>query len=111
MPTSRRRKYRNIKVVSDGVTFDSKLELKRWKELVLLERAGEIGMLERQVPYRLEVNGMLVCRMVVDFRYQQGTETVLEDTKSPSTARERSYRIKKKLLKALTGLDIVEVFK
>lgn len=106
------RKYRNKKVIIDGITFDSKLEAKRWGELCLLARAGEIQELERQVRYPLRVNGCLVCTLVVDFRYQTRAGTlVLEDTKSPATARERSYRIKKKLLMALTGLDITEVMK
>jgi len=46
-----RSKYRNRKTVVDGITFDSKREAARWQELKLLERAGEITELERQVEY------------------------------------------------------------
>lgn len=47
------RKYRNRKVTIDGVTYDSKKEYNRWCELRLLERAGRITDLQRQVPFEL----------------------------------------------------------
>lgn len=47
-------KCRNIKVkTSDGVVHDSIKELRRWKELTLLERAGYIKDLQRQVKFVL----------------------------------------------------------
>ena len=47
------RKYRNRKVTIDGVTYDSKKEYNRWCELRLLEKAGRITDLQRQVPFEL----------------------------------------------------------
>ena len=44
-------KYHNKKVTIDGVTWDSEKEYHRWCELKLLERAGKIFNLQRQVPY------------------------------------------------------------
>lgn len=41
----------------DGIVFDSLGELKRWEELRLLERAGKIRELRRQVRFPLEING------------------------------------------------------
>lgn len=104
-------KYRNIKTLVDGIVFDSKLEAKRWLELKLLQRAGTITELERQYRMPLQVKGKLICTFVADFTYLENNRRVIEDTKSPITAKERSYRIKKKLLKAITGHDVVEVFK
>lgn len=46
-------KYNAKKVEYNGMTFDSKRELKRYKELELLEQAGEISNLQRQVKYVL----------------------------------------------------------
>ena len=43
-----KRKYHNKKVTIDGITFDSKKEARRYQELKLLERAGEIQNLELQ---------------------------------------------------------------
>lgn len=42
---------------ANGVVFDSKAEMRRYHELRLLERAGEISNLRRQVAYPLVVNG------------------------------------------------------
>ena len=46
-------KYRNRKTTIDGIAFDSKAEARRYAELKLLERAGEIKDLELQPKYRL----------------------------------------------------------
>jgi hypothetical protein len=47
-------KYHNKKTVSpDGIKFDSRRECQRWGELRLLERAGRISNLERQVKFEL----------------------------------------------------------
>ena len=48
-----RSKYNNRKVKRDGMVFDSKHEADRWNELKLLEKAGEISNLRRQVKYVL----------------------------------------------------------
>jgi hypothetical protein len=105
---ARRSKYANETVDLGGVRFDSKREARRWGELQLMERVGRICDLRRQVRYRLEVNGLHVCDYLADFTYQEEGELVVEDVKSPPT-RTAVYRVKKKLLKALMGLDIREV--
>ena len=47
-------KYGNVKTVtSDGIKHDSIKEANRWCELKLLERAGKITDLQRQVPFEL----------------------------------------------------------
>jgi hypothetical protein len=49
----KRSKYGATKTMLDGITFDSKREAKRWQELRLLEKAGEISHLERQPKFLL----------------------------------------------------------
>ena len=46
-------KYRAKKVNVNGMIFDSHKEANRYFELRLLERAGEIKNLSRQVPFEL----------------------------------------------------------
>ena len=46
-------KYHNKKVVRDGETFDSVKEYHHWIELCLMEKAGLISDLQRQVKYVL----------------------------------------------------------
>jgi hypothetical protein len=55
------------------------------------------------------VNGQKLGFYRGDFRYRHNGVTVLEDVKSAFTAKIPVYRLKKKLVKALYGIDIVEV--
>ncbi len=101
-------KYRAVKTVVDGVTFDSKKEASRYQELKLLERAGEIVELDLQKTFRIEINGCLVCKYKADFCYMDDGVYIVEDTKSEITRKNRVYRLKKKLMKAVYDIDITE---
>lgn len=106
----RTRKYRNVPTVVDNIRFDSKAEARRYGELKLLERVGEISRLELQPKFGLTVGGIHVCDYVGDFQYldKKAGAWVTEDVKSSAT-KTPVYRIKKKLVKALYGVDIREV--
>ena len=101
-------KYGNRKVTVDGLSFDSVKESRRWADLCLLQRAGKISSLSRQVRLPLKVNGQLVCTFIPDFTYTEDGRQVIEDVKSPITRKHPVYRIKVKLLKALTGAEVRE---
>jgi hypothetical protein len=99
-------KYRNRKTVVDGVTFDSAAEAKRYGELRLLERAGQITGLELQPSFPLIVNNLKVCTYRADFTYQDAAKNrVVEDCKGFLTP---TYRLKKKLMLAVHGVEIFE---
>lgn len=103
-------KYRNVKTASvDGIVHDAKGESQRWEDLKLMERAGEIRNLRRQVVYALVVNGLLVTTYKADFVYEDGAATVVEDRKSPRTRKLESFRHKVKLMQAIHGLQVREV--
>lgn len=107
-------KYRNRKIHTSEGIFDSVKEYRRWQELKLLERAGEIGNLHRQIPFGLippqRVNGKLVERgvkYIADFTYFEKDGTfVVEDAKGMRT---NVYRIKRKLMLQVHGIQIREV--
>ena len=106
-------KYRNKKVVVNGITFDSKKEARRYTELLLLERAGTIQELRRQVKFELipsqRYDGKVVerpCSYVADFVYREKGNLIVEDTKGLKT---RDYIIKRKLMLYLCGIRIREV--
>lgn len=103
----RRPKYRNTKVEVDGITFDSKLESEEWLKLKMLERAGHISNLRRQVKYDLYVNGEKVCAYIADFVYDEAGEEIVLDVKSAFTAKLPEFRLKAKLFKAIHGKDIM----
>ena len=113
-------KYRNTEMVLDGLKFQSKREARRWAELKLLERVGEIRDLERQVTFELipaqkDWNGKVIERpvkYVADFIYtcdgECGWTRVVEDVKSEAT-RTPEYIIKRKLMLERYGIRIKEV--
>lgn len=91
-------KYHNKR--KDG--FDSLKERQRWYELRLMERAGKIQGLERQIRFELipaqYQNGKCVerrCDYVADFTYWQDGKFVVEDCKGFRTD---VYKIKRKLM-------------
>lgn len=99
-------KYGNIKTIVDGIKFDSKREAAHYGELKLRQRAGEIFELELQPKYPLIVNGVKVATYIADFRYKENGATVVVDVKGMKTP---VYNLKKRLMKATLGIDIVEV--
>ena len=125
-------KYYNVKTrTSDGLVFDSTKEARRWEQLLLLQKAGKIISLQRQVTYellpnqyetyerysksgkRLKDGTRLIERKleyVADFVYTDAEtgETIVEDTKSKAT-RTKDYIIKRKLMYAIHGIRIKEV--
>lgn len=103
-----RRKFRNIPVEVDGHKFPSKAEARRYGELKVLERANGIANLELQPRFPLIVQGSLVCTYIGDFSYELHGHRIIEDVKSPAS-KTPQYRIKVKLLKALTGIEVREV--
>ena len=96
----------------NGITFDSRKEANRWNELVLLERAGKISNLERQVKFELipsqRIDGKVVeraCHYVADFVYIENGNKVVEDSKGFKT---QEYIIKRKLLLKEYGIQVKE---
>lgn len=107
-------KYHSKKITVNGEKFDSKKEYSRWCELKILERAGRISSLRRQVPFLLiheqKIDGKVVereCKYIADFVYYDTTtgHWVVEDTKGVRT---EAYRIKRKLMLQVWGVRIKE---
>jgi hypothetical protein len=96
-------------VVIGGHRFDSKKEARRWFELLAKQDAGAITSLRRQVRIPIRVNGVVVSRYVADHVYVEQGKRVVEDVKSAITRKDRTYRLKKRLLAALYGFEIREV--
>ena len=117
----------------NGEHFDSRLEARRYQELLLLERAGKITELYRQVEFELipaqyeeyETGEIIkrgplkgqprvkrrclekACKYIADFTYiDENGEYIVEDTKGDRTDK---YIIKRKLMLYLHGIKIREV--
>ena len=91
----------------DGQVFDSVKEYHRWGCLRLLERAGRISDLKRQVKFELipKQKGERACYYMADFTYYEDGKLVVEDCKGYRTD---VYRLKKKLLLWVHGIRITE---
>ena len=111
-------KYRNRKVMTPHGIFDSRREHRRYRELMILQRAGKISELRRQVKYELlpsqRLNGKCVERplyYIADFVYTQDGETIVEDVKGyrdPASAGYAKYVIKRKLMLYRYGIRVRE---
>ena len=105
-------KYHSTPVEVDGIRFDSKREANRWAELRILERAGKIQKLKRQVKYLLIPSqyrdGKCIEReasYIADFVYIKDGHLVVEDCKGFRTP---EYKIKRKLMLQLYDIRLVE---
>lgn len=103
-------KYGNIKTVtSDGIKHDSIKEANRWCELNLLQRAGVIKDLKRQVKFELlpKQEGERAVCYIADFVYHnvEDSKMVVEDTKGVRT---EAYKLKKKMMLYFHGIKIKE---
>ena len=84
-------KYRNKKVIVEDYVFDSLQESKRYKELKLLLRAGQISNLELQPHFLLQdsfkKNGKTYRKIeyIADFKYIENGKTIVEDVKGIQT--------------------------
>lgn len=101
-----RQKYGNQPCLVDGLAFDSKLEAKRYEELKLLQRAGQIQGLEFHVHWPLHVGELTLGYYESDFSYYENGQQVIEDCKGVSTP---LYRWKKKHVFAQYHIEIREI--
>ena len=122
-----RNKYQAIKCSYDGIQFDSRKEMRRYQELLLLQRAGAILNLRRQVKYilipaqyetyerygkkgqELKPGRRLLekeCSYIADFVYEENGKEIVEDTKGIKT---KDYIIKRKLMLFIHGIRVKEV--
>ena len=118
-PTVQPGKYRNHRVyrTPNGLVVgedhpgpktkiaDSRREYRRLLELLAEANAGTIQWLRTQLRYRLAVNNQTIGHYVADFVYIREGNLVVEDVKGFKTD---VYKIKKRLMKAIHNIDILE---
>lgn len=121
------RKYHNKKTEVDGILFDSRKEADYYIKLKARLHTGQISNLQLQVPFELlpsiwkdelkhlKTKDKIVRKCmqkavnyIADFVYTDnstGAEVVV-DVKGVKT---KEYRLKKKMMLALKGIEITEV--
>ena len=101
-------KFGAKKTVVDGITFDSKWESERYGQLKAMERGGIVTDLKLQVKYDIVINDIKICKYIADFVYKEESSDgkireIVEDAKGFETP---EFKLKKKLMKAVHGIDI-----
>lgn len=95
--------------VLNGLEFDSTREARRYQDIAIMQTAGHVRELRRQVPYPIYVKGIFVCDWRADFVYEQKDGDrwirIVEDSKGWKTD---VYKLKKKLIEAEYGFRIKE---
>lgn len=101
-------KYNAKKTVVDNIVFDSAREAKRYGELKLLFRAGQIQTLELQPAFELHAykDGTFLGTYRADFAYFEDGKRIIEDAKGFKTP---LYRWKKKHVEAEYKVQVKEV--
>lgn len=95
---------------ADGQKFKSILESAFYNRMWVLQKAGEVQLIEREVRYELIVNGVFLAAYLLDFRITY-TDGRIEYVDCKSTATKTPiYMIKKGLMLALYGIELKEVF-
>lgn len=96
-------KFKAIPTELDGIKFASKKEAKRYRELELLKKSGELLFFLRQVPFHLPGNVKYVCDFLCFWK--EGSVTI-EDVKGITTP---MYILKRKQVEAIYPIKIMEI--
>ena len=101
----RTHKYNAKRTVVDGITFDSRKEARRYGELKLLEKAGEIIYLKTHPSFPIVIDGKNICVVELDFSYslRHSPVEVYEDVKGFDTP---MSKLKRKMVEAAYGFKV-----
>jgi len=95
-----RHKFRAIRTERDGIKFASKLEALYYDHLKLLQKAGEVVMFLRQVPFHLPGNVRYVCDYAV---FNSDGSVQFIDVKGLET---QQFKVKRKLVESIYPVQI-----
>lgn len=100
-------KYHAKKEVVDGITFASRHEASRYRQLKLMEKAKAIQDLHLQVIFPLIKKSEYgrEIKYIADFVYYEDGHMVVEDSKGMRTP---VYKLKKRLMAEIYGIVIKE---
>lgn len=107
-------KYKNKRTEYNGRTYDSQKEAQHAATLDMLKRAADpkerVVSWEPQPRFKLEVNGVPICAYVGDFQVTFGDGRVeIQDVKGEATEKLPVFKLKKKLMQAVRGIEVVVI--
>jgi hypothetical protein len=96
-------KFHNVPQTIDHIRFASKKEAKRYEELKLLKRSGEVLFFLRQTPFHLPGATKYLCDFTV---FWSNGDITFEDVKGLKTP---TYKLKKRMIEHLYPIHITEI--
>jgi hypothetical protein len=121
MKKPKRSKMRNVITVVDGIKWRSAKQARRYRELKLMHKCGDIRFLFWEVPFDLIVNEVHITTYRCDFEYvTRSGDRIIEDVKPTykSAKSEKAYKatgaykmfaLKARLMEAIYGIKVKEV--
>lgn len=104
-------KYKNVWTVYNGVKYQSKAEADYAKYLDSLLLNGVINNWDRQIIFKLEIDGVKICSYILDFKIEYPDRIDFVDIKGSKSTITDTFKIKQKLMKALHNTDVKVIFK
>ena len=112
-------KYKNRKVTAeDGTVFDSRKEYKRYE--ALLEEQVKFELIppiyqtfEKRLKTKIKQERRCVQKAthyIADFSYVRDGKVIVEDVKASFKFQDPVYRLKKRLMRYVHGIEIHEVY-
>lgn len=99
-------KYGNQKVIFDGIKFDSKREASYYMYYKKLQESGTIKNLQLQTKLDFKIDGKKIFTYKPDYEYDDEFGHHYIDVKSPITAKNPVFRLKKKIIEASFKIEI-----
>ena len=100
----------NVPTEYNGVTYASKKEANRARQLDWKVAAELIKGWKCQVPFKIEIAGIHITTYIADFVVDHGSRIEVEDCKGrKSGGPYQMFIIKKRLMKIVHGIDIIEI--
>lgn len=96
-------KFQAIRVEDDGIKFASKKEHKRYKELKLLQKNGDVVFFLMQTPFHLPGNVKYISDFLI---FWTDNSVTIEDVKGMKTP---LYIVKKKIVETIYPIQITEI--
>ena len=108
-------KMRNVRVEVNGYKFASRAEARRYSELIFLRDHGSIKDLQLHPKFSLAILNQEITTYTADFQYSIFDQsfgnwiTIVEDVKGRRAGPAyEMFKVKKRLMKALHGIDVQE---
>lgn len=103
-------KFGAVKTVVDGITFDSRHEAEVYTNLRAQQAAGQITELKTHVPLQMQVAGVHIGTLVVDFVFTTPKGKKYQDAKGyRKGSAYQLFKLKAKIIAATKCIFIEEV--